>query len=85
VPRRRIDGREPPIEEVAIEEIAAAMKLILSAHFGMSEADLATEAARLLAYDRTGSAVGRRMKDAIHHLLTGGEVVRTGDQLVLAR
>lgn len=85
VPRRRIDGKEPPIEEVAIEEIVATMKIVLGAHFGMAPEDLATETAHALAYDRTGERVSQRMKEAIRHLLRDGEALKAGDQLVLPR
>ena len=82
-PRRRINGREPPIEEVPIEEIAATMVLILQRHFGAPEEDLCTEAAHLLAYDRSGQRVQSRMRQTIKYLAAASVTTKVGDQLVL--
>lgn len=71
-PRRRKDGEEPPIEEISLEEIAAAMQMALKAHFGMDAATLITESSRMLGYDRTGERVRKRMTEALNMLLASG-------------
>jgi hypothetical protein len=83
-PRRRIDGSKAPIEEIASEEIAAGMNLVLASHFGMEEDDLITETARLFGYDRTGERVRKRLKGIVRSLLRSKRIQKSGGFLTVA-
>ena len=84
-PRRRPGAAGHPIEEVAVEEIAEVIRMILDSHYGMPEDGLATEAARLLGYGRASAKVKTRMQLAVKHLEAKRLIDRQGDDLVLSR
>ena len=85
IPRRRGSANGHPIEQVAIGEIIEAMATLLEAHIGMIEDSLATEAARILGYNRTGAKVKKRMREAIEAMATKGQIIRQGEQWVLRK
>jgi very-short-patch-repair endonuclease len=72
------------IEEIAIEEIAEAAYLCVKEAFGINCNDLATQTARLLGYNRTGSQVRERIEQAIEFCLKEKRIKRNGESVSLA-
>ncbi len=85
-PRRPMqNGDARPIEEVAIEELAAAAEWVLRHEYGLPRESLVRETARVMGYDRTGDNVRGRIETAIDWLLAEGKVAVYGGQVVLAK
>jgi hypothetical protein len=79
------NGDARPIEEVAIEELAAAAEWVLKHEYGLPRESLVRETARVMGYDRTGDNVKGRIESAMDWLLAEGKIAVYGGQVVLAK
>jgi len=77
-PIRRRDGDARDIDLICPEEIALAARLLLKAQFGMDQADLVTQTARLLGFARAGDKVTARVNEIINADLDAGRIERNG-------
>jgi hypothetical protein len=77
-------GDEPrPVEEVAIEELAAAAQWLLKKEYGMPRENLIRSTARLMGYLRTGENVHERFNQAIDWLVKNKIASDDGNQVTL--
>ncbi len=84
IPRVPRPGDNPrPIEEVAVEEIGAAVEVIVEREIGISRDSLVKTTARILGYDRSGAKVESRIGEAIDNLLANGRFSLYGEQITL--
>ncbi len=78
-------GDEPrPIEEVSLEEIRAALEVIVEQEMGISRDSLLKTTARTFGYDRAGAKVEARISQAIDQLFTSGRFILYREQITLA-
>lgn len=84
----RIPGLEEnprPVEWIAVEELAAAVKWLLKTEIGMSRDILIKETARIMGYKRTGPDVQERVNESIELLLKEGRIGESDNQIVLIK
>jgi hypothetical protein len=75
--RVRYRGRDCPVtkpELIALEELQAAVRLVLASEFGLAREALVASTARSLGFSRTGANLSRRIDDAVEALMAAGEV-----------
>ncbi len=72
------------VEEVAIEELAAAMEWVLARDYGLAANQLVKEAANLMGYKAT-SQVTSRFQEGLNWLFDQGYVKHYKDQVVLSQ
>ncbi|MEM3388225.1 MAG: DUF3320 domain-containing protein [Thermoproteota archaeon] len=83
-PRIPSPGEPPrPIEEIAIEELMAAVETIVKKELGIKRKSLINTTARALGYNRTGAKVEERINEAVERLLRENRLTTYGDQIVL--
>lgn len=58
-----------PMEFISREEVACALVCIIENSFGITEADLATECARVFGFERKGAKIKAKTDSAIRYLL----------------
>jgi very-short-patch-repair endonuclease len=75
--------REP--ELIALEEIAAAARLVLEREFRLAREDLISQVARLLGFLRTGARLRERIGLALDRLVGAGEALEEEGKLSLSR
>ncbi|MGH2561952.1 MAG: DUF3320 domain-containing protein [Thermomicrobiales bacterium] len=62
VPR---EGADREIDHMPVEELVRGMTIVLEHAMSLTEDELVTQTARLFGYQRTGSAIDRRLRDVI--------------------
>ena len=80
--RRDIQGKR--IEMVPPEEIAQALRVIVTHSYGMNRNEAAMEAARLLGFRSVSKNTGKQRLKVLEHLIQSGEIVATGAQVTIA-
>jgi very-short-patch-repair endonuclease len=84
VPRVPRPGDDPrPIDEVPLEEIGAALEIIVEKEIGISRDSLLKTTARVIGYDRSGARVEARIGEAIDNLFSSGRFSSYGEQITL--
>jgi very-short-patch-repair endonuclease len=84
VPRvPRPDDGPRQIDEVPLEEIGAALEIIVEKEIGISRDSLLKTTARVLGYDRSGAKVEARIGEAIDNLFSIGRFSSYGQQITL--
>jgi len=76
-------GKVRPVGQIAPEELARAVTMVLTQSFAMSHADLIVAAARLLGYERAGSLVHTAIDTVIAAMLRSAVLHSAGDQVRL--
>lgn len=85
-PRIPGPGENPrPVEWIAVEELAAAVKWLLKTEIGMSRDILIKETARIMGYKRTGPDVQERINESIELLLKEEKIGESDNQIVLIK
>lgn len=72
------------LEEIAPEELAAAVRVVLEQQIGLSEEDLRREVTRLLGFARTTEAMLPALSAGLETAVRRGIALRDGDRIVLA-
>ena len=83
----RVPGRDDyrrNLEEIAPEELAAAVRVVLEQQIGLSEEDLRREVTRLLGFARTTEAMLPALSAGLEAAVQRGIARREGDRIVLA-
>ena len=83
----RIPGQDDyrrNLEEIAPEELAAAVRVVLEQQIGLSEEDLRREVTRLLGFARTTEAMLPALSAGLETAVKCGIARREGDRIVLA-
>lgn len=83
----RIPGQDDyrrNLEEIAPEELAAAVRVVLEQQIGLSEEDLRREVTRLLGFARTTEAMLPALSAGLETAVQRGFARREGDRIVLA-
>lgn len=83
----RVPGRDDyrrNLEEIAPEELAAAVRVVLEQQIGLSEEDLRREVTRLLGFARTTEAMLPALSAGLETAIQRGIAHREGDRIVLA-
>lgn len=70
------------VDLIALEELAVAVKWVLTHSFSLDEASLARESARLFGLTRMGRKVDQRFSAAIALVIQRGFAARDGDRIV---
>lgn len=72
------------LEEIAPEELAAAVRVVLEQQIGLSEEDLRREVTRLLGFARTTEAMLPSLSAGLETAVRRGVAHRDGERIVLA-
>lgn len=90
-PQKHSTYRTPPTddfkrnaEDIAKEEIACAIKDVLTNQISLPEADLIREVAKAFGYTRLGGNVEQSMRTGIDHSLSNADIINNNDRLILS-
>lgn len=83
VPVRRRNGDAANIEWIPEAEIETAVERILENQYGTARADLVSQTATVLGFERTGERISERIGDVIDRMHEEGRVDRSDDRLVI--
>ena len=85
MPRRPAPGAKPrEIDYVPPEELEAAALLVVRLNRGITETELAAEAARVMGYSRISDHVRTAMLNVVRKLTREGALELRGEQLFIA-